>query len=160
LPDIVPALTKMLADEVDHCAKFSAAMPARGSRPCRIMRLWSLGGYILGGATALMGRRTVWVCTAAVEEAVHRHLDEQMHFLQSRDPALHGIIDSIREEELDHLTHAVDELAGKPQSAFERALYRSIGLITEALIWLSTWGDSTRMTHALIAARTPRLSGS
>jgi ubiquinone biosynthesis monooxygenase Coq7 len=148
-PDVVPALETMLADEIDHCAKFFAAMPARGSRPCRIMQLWSLGGYVLGAATAIMGRRTIWVCTAAVEETVHRHLDEQMHFLARRDAGLHEVIASIREEELAHLTHAEQQLAAAPRSRSGRVLHQAIGVITEALIWLSTWGDSTRMARAL-----------
>src|SRR5688572_26382693 len=75
-PDLVPALQEMLADEVRHCDKFHAAMPARQSRPCRIMQFWSFGGWALGTITALLGRNTIWICTAAVEEAVHRHLDE------------------------------------------------------------------------------------
>ena len=59
----------MLGHEKQHCAKFFAAMPARGSRPCRIMSLWSLGGSLLGFLTALAGRQSIWVCTAAVEAA-------------------------------------------------------------------------------------------
>jgi ubiquinone biosynthesis monooxygenase Coq7 len=109
-PDIVPALAEMLGHERQHCAKFLAAMPARGSRPCRVMSLWSLGGSLLGLLTALAGRQSIWVCTAAVEAAVHRHLDDQLHFLSGRDADLHAIILSIREEELAHLRHALDHL--------------------------------------------------
>jgi len=58
-PDIVPALAEMLGHERQHCAKFFAAMPARGSRPCRIMSLWSLGGSLLGLLTALAGRQSI-----------------------------------------------------------------------------------------------------
>lgn len=152
-PDVVPALEHMLADEIDHCAKFFAAMPARGSRPCRIMRLWSLGGYVLGAATALMGRRTIWVCTAAVEETVHRHLDEQMHFLSRRDIDLLDVIASIRDQELAHLTHAEEQLAGQSRNLAARGLHQAIAVVTESLIWLSTWGDSTRMARALREAR-------
>ncbi|HEU4377757.1 MAG TPA: demethoxyubiquinone hydroxylase family protein, partial [Hyphomicrobiaceae bacterium] len=85
LPDVVPALTQMLGHEQQHCSKFFAAMPARGSRPCRIMSLWSMGGWLLGFLTAVAGRQSIWVCTAAVEAAVHRHLDDQLHFLAGRD---------------------------------------------------------------------------
>jgi ubiquinone biosynthesis monooxygenase Coq7 len=148
-PDMVPALGQMLADEIDHCAKFYAAMPARGSRPCRIMQLWSLGGSLLGLLTALMGRQAIWICTAAVEETVHRHLDDQLHFLQSRDVGLHAIISSIREEELAHLHHAEAQLSGEQKRALQTVLQSTIAAATETLIWLSTWGDSTRMTRAL-----------
>ena len=146
-PDIVPALAEMLGHERQHCAKFFAAMPARRSRPCRIMSLWSLGGSLLGLLTALAGRQSIWVCTAAVEAAVHRHLDDQLHFLSGRDADLHAIILSIREEELAHLRHALDHL-DEPSRA-QRALQASISAITDLLIWLSTWGDSTRMARDL-----------
>lgn len=152
-PDMVPALQQMLDDEIDHCAKFYAAMPERGSRPCRVMQLWSLGGSLLGLLTAMAGRRAIWTCTAAVEETVHQHLDEQLHFLENRDIGLHSIISGIREEELAHLEHAETALDGAPHSRVGTALRSLIALITDILIWLSTWGDSTRMTRALKAAR-------
>ncbi len=150
-PDLVPALQEMLADEVRHCDKFHAAMPARQSRPCRVMQFWSFGGWALGTITALLGRNTIWICTAAVEEAVHRHLDEQMNYLRLRDAELYDVIASIRSEELAHLDHAENEL--KAAGAKFPALRQIIAAITELLIWLSTWGDSQRMASALRAAK-------
>jgi ubiquinone biosynthesis monooxygenase Coq7 len=94
-----------------------------------------------------MGRNTIWICTAAVEEAVHRHLDDQMNFLQVRDAGLYEIIESIRSEELAHLNHAEDQLRSTSSSS---PLMRSaIARITDMLIWLSTYGASTRMSRAL-----------
>jgi ubiquinone biosynthesis monooxygenase Coq7 len=151
-PDVLPALADMLQHEKKHCAAFFAAMPARQSRPCRIMSLWSLGGWLLGFATALMGRRAIWICTAAVEAAVHRHLDDQLAFLAGRDRELHDIILSIREEELAHLHHAETQITSP--SAGSRLLRRFISSVTDALIWLSTWGDSTRMLRDLRTSTT------
>src|SRR5215470_14330990 len=65
-PDVVDALSGMLEHEIRHCTVFSAAMPARKSRPCRLIRLWASGGALLGGLTALMGHQSIWTCTAAV----------------------------------------------------------------------------------------------
>ncbi len=146
-PDCVPMLSEMLRDEIEHCSLFQGAMPARNSRPCRIMRFWSLGGWLLGFSTALMGRRGIWACTAAVEAAVHRHLDDQLHFLSGKDDELHAIILSIREEELAHLHHAEAQLID--EDMLVKALRALISLCTNVLIWLSTWGDSARMAKAL-----------
>lgn len=146
-PDVVPALAEMLEHEKRHCAAFFAAMPERNSRPCRVMSLWSWGGWLLGFSTALMGRQAVWVCTAAVEAAVHRHLDDQLAFLAQRDAELHGVILSIREEELSHLHHAESQLRSLGRSSL--LLRGLISNVTDALIWLSTWGDSTRMARDL-----------
>jgi 3-demethoxyubiquinol 3-hydroxylase len=87
-----------------------------------------------------------------VEAAVHRHLDEQLHFLEVRDPELYGIVLSIREEEFAHLHHAEEQLLSP--SVVLRALRGAISLATGCLIWLSTWGDSSRMARALKADRT------
>jgi 3-demethoxyubiquinol 3-hydroxylase len=151
-PDCLPALSEMLKHERNHCAIFRAAMPSRKSRPCRVMQFWSYGGWLLGCLTALLGRQGVWACTAAVEAAVHRHLDDQLYFLRDRDPQLYGIILSIREEELAHLHHAEEQL--QSPGMVLQFLRRTIALATDGLIWLSTWGDSNRMARALMAAKT------
>ena len=146
-PDCSPALAEMLRHERNHCAIFRAAMTPRRSSPCRVMHFWSYGGWLLGFVTACLGRNGIWACTAAVEAAVHRHLDDQLHFLQGRDPELYKIILSIREEELAHLRHAEGQLPSP--GPMVRALRRIIAWTTDGLIWLSTWGDSSRMAQAL-----------
>lgn len=148
-PDCVPALSDMLEDERRHCTLFRDAMPARQSRPCRVMQFWSYGGWMLGFLTALLGRQGIWACTAAVEATVHRHLDDQLHFLKGRDPELSDIILSIRDEEIAHLRHAEELLVSR--SLASRLLRVVISMATDSLIWLSTWGDSTRMARALKA---------
>jgi ubiquinone biosynthesis monooxygenase Coq7 len=153
-PDIAPALAEMLEHEKKHCALFFGAMPARQSRPCRIMSLWSWGGFLLGLVTALAGRQTIWICTVAVEAAVHRHLDDQLHFLQTRDPELFDVIRSIRAEELAHLHHAEERIVTTGPA--RRVLYRVITWATDAVIWLSTWGDSTLMARDLRRAQVVR----
>jgi len=150
-PDIVPALAEMRDDEIEHCRLFFDAMPERRARPCRAMALWSLGGYVLGFATALLGRNMIWICTEAVEATVHRHLEDQIAFLAPRDKALHDLIASIQAEEMAHLTHAIDN---QPNRGLARALFLPvIGFVTESLIWLSTWGDSTRMSAEISPPR-------
>lgn len=151
-PDVVTALAGMLEHEKKHCEAFRDAMPSRKSRPCRVMSFWSLGGAMLGFGTALFGRKAIWVCTAAVEETVHRHLDEQLDFLATRDPELHDIISSIREEEIFHLRHAEGQII--QIGLLGRVLHSAISQITDAMIWLSTWGDSTRLMREL-RNRTP-----
>src|SRR5262245_58593146 len=156
-PDIAPALAEMLKHEERHCRLFFDAMPERHSRPCRTMSLWSWGGALLGFATALMGRQAIWICTAAVEAGVHRHLDDQLHFLAGRDEELTGIILSIREEELAHLHHAEARVGTK--NFARRTLHRVVTWATDLVIWLSTWGDSTRMAKELRRSRATRRTG-
>ena len=147
MPDIAPILTAMLDHEIRHHDMFLKSMPSRGARPCRVMSLWSMGGGALGLLTGLLGRRAVWVCTEAVEETVHRHLEDQLRFLQDRDKALHMAISEILTEELAHLNTARAHITFRTMA--DRWLSRMIALATEGVIWLSTWGDSTRMFREL-----------
>lgn len=147
--EVVPFLEETLAHEINHCALFRSAMPERNARPCRIMALWGNGGYVLGALTALMGRQGIWICTAAVEAAVHRHLQDQLFFLRDRDAELHGLILAIQDEELLHLHHAEDHITANGFSA--RLSDWIISRSTDVAIWLSTWGDSTRMKRELSA---------
>lgn len=96
----------------------------------------------------------IWITTAAVESTVHRHLDDQLHFLYRRDRELFGLVDGIREEELSHLRIAEAQV---PQvAAFEGLVRRFISVVIDILIWLSTWGDTTWMARDLEAARRAR----
>lgn len=146
-PDIVPFLEETLGHEIEHCKLFSNAMASRKARPCRIMSLWGNGGYLLGFLTALMGEQGIWICTSAVEAAVHCHLNDQLAFLEGRDNELSGVIRSIQVEELHHLDHANANISN--HGFWSRTLNRVIGLATDILIWLSTWGDSTAMKSEL-----------
>ncbi len=150
-PELVAPLSGMLAHEIDHCKAFREAMPARQAHPCHIMALWGVGGLMLGFCTALAGRQAIWITTAAVEAAVHRHLDDQLHFLTGRDDELYAIIAAIREEELSHSNTAEASILGR--NWYGSALRRAITAATDALIWLSTWGDSTSMARELASSR-------
>ncbi len=140
--DLVPFLDHMLQDEVAHCDQFRAAMPARKARPCYTMRLWSWGGYALGLVTALMGRNAIMVCTEAVEDTVHHHMNDQINFLDGKDEALKTMIMDIRIEEVEHLAFAQ---ARVQHNTVTKIGYSFIQAATEILIWLSTQGAVSRM---------------
>lgn len=149
-PDVVSDLEEMRGDEINHCRLFREAMPQRAARPCRVMSLWSLGGFVLGFVTALLGRNMIWLCTEAVEATVHRHLGDQLRFLEHHDSELFALIKSIEDEELAHLSTAKHRQTG---AGFMRGITQPvIAALVEIMIWLSTWGSSTAMRRALPAA--------
>ena len=153
-PDVVPFLDETLQHEIEHCTLFRNAMPQRETRPCRTMSFWSIGGLTLGFVTALLGRQGIWICTEAVEATVHKHLDDQLHFLKDKDPELFAMIDGIKEEELSHLHHAQERISSRP--LWKMAVGAVVIAATETVIWLSTWGDSTRMRRELAASTSAR----
>ncbi|HKV00219.1 MAG TPA: demethoxyubiquinone hydroxylase family protein [Vineibacter sp.] len=154
-PDLLPFLTETIGHEIEHCRLFRTAMPQRQARPCRFMAFWGSGGLVLGFVTALLSQQGIWICTAAIEAAVHRHLDDQLHFVRERDPQLHTLIESIKGEELQHLRTARARITANTR--WTRSLTVAIATATDMVIWLSTWGDSRKMAQDLAAARaTPR----
>jgi ubiquinone biosynthesis monooxygenase Coq7 len=91
----------------------------------------------------------VWLCTEAVEATVHRHLQEQLRFLESRDDPLFAAISAIQGEELDHLEVARQRRSSK--GVLHRMAYGAISAATAMMIWLSTWGDTSWMKRELAA---------
>jgi 3-demethoxyubiquinol 3-hydroxylase len=145
--ELLPFLERTLAHEIQHCQKFVEAMEARKTRACRAMWLWGSGGWLLGFITACMGKNAVMICTAAVEKAVHKHLRDQIRYLEGKDNALRDVILAIEIEETEHLDHA---LAHVKPSLMTKPLNTVITLSTETVIWLSTQGDVTKMKNAIV----------
>ncbi|RLU01216.1 demethoxyubiquinone hydroxylase family protein [Ketobacter sp.] len=101
-PDIVPILAEMLEHEQAHQKVFSDLLRKRGIRTCYALRLWSLGGYLLGVITSLLGRNSIWVCTNAIESTVLLHLKEQISFLRNIDSEAYSAVCSIKSDEESH----------------------------------------------------------
>lgn len=151
-PDLVPFLREALEHERTHRRRFRALMPAREGKPCRMMWIWGVGGAVLGLVTGVFGREAILACTEAVETTVHRHLDDQIRWAEHRDPEMHRVISEIRDEEGTHIDWAVGNRRGR---GF-RWLERLISMATEALIWVSTRGDSVRLARELAATGSPQ----
>jgi 3-demethoxyubiquinol 3-hydroxylase len=153
-PDLLPWLEETLEHEKGHRRTFLDLMPARSTTPCPVASVWSVGGAILGLMTALLGRHGVIVCTAAVERTVHRHLAEQIAYLSGRDDELADGIRKVQVEENAHLAFA--EERHDPQALLARVLSGGISIITEALMFIATRGDSMRLNAALRAEKAAR----
>lgn len=150
-PELMPMLLDALADETRHRDRFDAGLRERGLRPCDMLPLWGVGGSLLGAGTALLGGEAILVCTEAVERTVHHHMNDQVAWLAPHAPELANAIATIRDEEVDHLHRAQDKRGvGKPP-LWLRALDRVVATSTELLVWLSTYGVSSRLQRQLQA---------
>ncbi len=137
-------LSHALGDERRHCDTFARAMRERRIVQCNMLQFWGVGGTILGLFTSLLGRDAILVCTEAVERTVHRHMDDQVDWLAIDDGPLSGIIAAIRDEEVDHLHNARAARTTRP-GALLRALDQLVAGATELLVWLATYGESSRL---------------
>ncbi len=146
-PDILPWLEETLEHELRHREAFLTVMPSRGAKPCRAMFVWRSGGAVLGVITGMFGKSAVMVCTAAVERTVHRHLVEQIEYLDRADQELAVLVKDILREEDAHLEMA--ERHHDSSRFLARVLSAIIACATEVLIFLSTRGDSLKL-HAMM----------
>jgi ubiquinone biosynthesis monooxygenase Coq7 len=148
-PGLLPWLEETLGHEQTHRDRFLALMPGRGARPCPAMAVWSVGGWVLGRGTGMLGRKSVMICTAAVERTVHAHLVQQIAYLQTHDPAVADTVREIQRDEDAHLAYA--EARHDPSLPAARLLAALIAAVTDLLILIATRGDSWRLNRVLRA---------
>ena len=95
-------IARMAAQEERHLARFNKLMADRRVRPTALQPLWSVAGFALGAATALISERAAMACTDAVETEIDKHYSEQLAELGEEDPELAGDIAEFQAEELEH----------------------------------------------------------
>ncbi|MBC2664502.1 demethoxyubiquinone hydroxylase family protein [Novosphingobium flavum] len=128
-------VARMAAQEAEHRATFDRLLAQRGVRPTALQPLWSVAGFALGAATALMGPEAAMACTAAIETEIDRHYTEQLEELGGDDPELGALIEKFRDEEREHKEAAI--AAGAEQAPAYPLLSGAIRLGCRLAIRLS-----------------------
>lgn len=130
----LPILRDFLAHEKTHLAIFGAELERRSIRRCRSFWLCGIGGFILGLVSAMLGRKGVMACTAAVETVVLVHLEGQLKALLAiEDKEAYQAVEKIVEDEKMHQEQGASE---GTNSILYKPFYSAVGLSTEAVIWL------------------------
>jgi ubiquinone biosynthesis monooxygenase Coq7 len=139
----------MYDQEAGHFKTFNGLMAKHRIRPTLMYPVWRVAATALGWSTAIMGREAAMACTEAVETEIGDHYNNQVQVLLSwaREVEENGGIVSeemkellttlrkIRDEELEHLDHAVenDAKAAKPYEALTSVIRGGC----RAAIWIS-----------------------
>lgn len=113
---------KMAEQEQRHLETFDRLINERGVRPTALEPLWRVAGFALGAATALMGEKAAFACTAAVEEVIDDHYARQIERLD--DAELKATVEDFRADEIAHKREAL------AQGAEEAPGYR---ILSEAI---------------------------
>jgi len=92
----------MAAQEERHLKTFDRLVNERRVRPTALEPVWRVAGFALGAATALMGEKAAFACTAAVEEVIDEHYAGQVAALAGKDEALKATVEDFRAEEAEH----------------------------------------------------------
>ncbi|KAK3381295.1 catabolite repression protein CAT5 [Podospora didyma] len=128
-PHLRPLMQHMYDQEAAHLSTFNALIARHRVRPTALYPVWSVLATGLGWSTALMGREAAMACTEAVETEIGGHYNSQIRALlemvsgweaegydvgdELRD--LIRTLRRIRDEELEHLDHAVQHDAQKAE---------------------------------------------
>ncbi|RYO97972.1 hypothetical protein DL764_007233 [Monosporascus ibericus] len=128
-PHLRPLMSHMYAQEEGHLNTFNHLIAKHRVRPTALYPLWSVLATGLGWSTAVMGRETAMACTEAVETEIGTHYNDQIRKLLEIFDQWEGdgyevgdefrdLVDTlrrIRDEELEHLDHAVEHDAKKAE---------------------------------------------
>lgn len=128
-PHLRPLMKHMYDQEVGHFKTFNELLAKHRIRPTAMYPVWQAAATVLGWTTGIMGREAAMACTEAVETEIGNHYNEQVRELfkwmsdlkekgEELDPELKVLMDDIkriRDEELEHLDHAIENDAKEAQ---------------------------------------------
>ena len=135
-PDLGEQLADFQRHETRHRAIFATELARRGRPRCKSYWLCGIGGWALGFATGLMGRRAIAATTVAVERVVLRHLANYCDELDGVDAEAHAALSLILADEQAH-HDAFDH--GAP-GWLARRIEAVVTASTETVIWLGMRG--------------------
>ncbi|KAK2022985.1 ubiquinone biosynthesis protein COQ7 [Colletotrichum zoysiae] len=128
-PHLRPLMAHMYEQEAGHLKTFNSLIHKHRVRPTALYPLWQVLSTGLGWSTAVMGREAAMACTEAVETEIGDHYNNQIRILLEMvteweaegyevGPEFTNLIQTlrrIRDEELEHLDHAVEHDAKKAE---------------------------------------------
>lgn len=128
-PHLRPLMAHMYDQEAVHLSTFNDLIHRHRVRPTALYPIWSALSYGLGWSTAVMGREAAMACTEAVETEIGGHYNAQIRDLLEMitqweaegyavSEELGDLVKTlrrIRDEELEHLDHAVEHDAKKAE---------------------------------------------
>ena len=106
-------IEEMKEHEKEHYEYFDKELKKRNISPTKFLPLWDLLGVGLGFGTAMLGKKATMLCTAAVEEIIGDHYQNQTYKLDSDEKELKEKILKFRDDELNHKDIAYDGGATK-----------------------------------------------
>ena len=121
-PHLKSLMDHMYEQEAGHFATFSELLAKHRIRPTAMYPVWTVAAKVLGWGTGVMGREAAMACTEAVETEIGDHYNSQIRVLlewaeqEKREGRSLGEefevllqdLRRIRDEELEHLDHAVE----------------------------------------------------
>jgi ubiquinone biosynthesis monooxygenase Coq7 len=105
----VETIQHMADQEQRHLKAFDRLVNERRVRPTALEPVWRVAGFALGAATAAMGEKAAFACTAAVEEVIDEHYASQIAALEGKDETLKATVEDFRADEAAHRDEALKQ---------------------------------------------------
>lgn len=127
-PKVGPIIQKMWDQEKEHLTHFELLNMKHRSARSLLSPIWSLGGFVLGAGSALLGPKSAMACTVAVEKVITEHYNDQIRQLIKDDPHLHSemikTLSKFRDDEEHHHETGLENEAEKAigYQLFSRAI--------------------------------------
>ncbi|EGS20094.1 ubiquinone biosynthesis protein coq7-like protein [Thermochaetoides thermophila DSM 1495] len=148
-PHLRPLMQHMYDQEEGHLRTFNELIHRHRVRPTALYPLWQVLATGLGWTTAMLGREAAMACTEAVETEIGGHYNGQIRDLLAMvegweregyevGEEFRSLIETLRktrDEELEHLDHAVEHDARKAEPHW--LLTGIIRLGCRGAIWVS-----------------------
>lgn len=112
-----PMVQDMWNQEKAHLEELEYMNLKYRTRKSLLEPFWSIGGFILGSTTAMMGPKAAMACTVAVEKVITQHYNDQIREIISEDDVKDSqyILDKFsefRDDEQHHHDTALHEQEG------------------------------------------------
>jgi len=134
---LYPKIKEMKDQEDEHLKTFDRLVNERGVRPTVLNPFWHGAGFAMGAVTALMGEKAAMACTAAVEEVIEEHYQDQINKLDhwGVEKDLNKTIKKFQADEVQHKETAIE--FGAEETPGYRLLSEAIKTGCRTAIWLS-----------------------
>ncbi len=134
---LYPKIKEMKDQEQEHLDTFNGLVNERGVRPTALNPFWHGAGFAMGAITALMGEKAAMACTAAVEEVIEDHYQDQINKLDhwGVEKNLNKTIKKFQADEVHHKDTAIKY--GAEETPGYRLLSETIKTGCRTAIWLS-----------------------
>lgn len=84
-PKYGPVIQEMWNQEKAHLEEMEYLNLKYRTRKSLLEPFWSIGGFIMGSATALLGPKSAMACTVAVEKVITQHYNDQIREILAED---------------------------------------------------------------------------
>ena len=107
-----PVIQEMWDQEKAHLTEFERLVLEHRASKSILTPFWSLGGFLLGAGSALLGPKSAMACTVAVEKVITEHYNDQVRELIADDPVenkeLIETLSKFRDDEEHHHQTGLD----------------------------------------------------